>query len=507
MVERRGKIKKLLVAFLIFIFAVSLRLWNLDKMGRTWDEDSQVELGYKFIKLIESKDFNNSLWQYPYHPPLTKYLYGWAAQYDVQNYKEGKAVFNYDWTYSRLVSVLFGSLTAVLVLLIGWSYLSPFIGTISAIIFSMLPFFVGLSQLATIESILIFFFTAAIYSFLNFLNKMNTKNILLTGILTGLAFETKYTNILLIPLFLWIYVLWYFYKNKKKSKFFNLKILFIFGISILTFFLLWPMPWFHLKEIFNLNYQMRVVDTANSIPEVFFGRLMFVPIPYYVVEFLITTPFLILTLFLIGLKDVSNKKTWILYSIVAWFIFPFIQSFYNFRQHGVRYIIEIYAPLSLIAAIGFDFILNKFTRKISFKFLFFIPVVIYMFVILYRISPYYIDYFNVIVGGAKNVYEKRLFQLGWWGEGAKEAAYYIKDHAPKGYTVGVAHQPFASVPQLEGLKIEDYNPNKQYDYVIVGFFHIIRHGFEDSNIRKNYVSIYSVKADGARIMEVYKKKL
>lgn len=506
MAEARGKIIKLLIVLSIFVFAVLLRLWNLDKMGRTWDEDSQVELGYKFIKLIEDRNFSDPLWLYPYHPPLTKYLYGWAAQFDVQENKDGKIIFNYDWTNARRVSVLFSSLTAVLVLLMGWSYLSPFVGTISAVIFSTLPFFLGLSQLATIESVLIFFFTASVYSFMNFLQRMNVRSGILTGVLVGLALETKYTNILLIPLFLWIYLLWYFYKNKKRNKLFNSKILIIVLFSFLTFFILWPMPWFNLKEIFDLNYKMRITDTAYSIPEVFFGRLMFVPKLYYTVEFLITTPLLILALFIVGLKNISDKKTWIMYSLVAWFILPFLQSFYNFRQHGVRYIIEIYAPLSLIAGIGFNYLSEKFTKKVLIKTLFFVPVFLYLLLILFKISPYYLNYFNGVVGGAKNVYEKRLFQLGWWGEGGREAAFYIKSIAPKGSTVGVAHEPFVSIPQLEGLKIMPYKEDKTYDYVIVGFFHVIRHGFDDSKIRKNYKLVYSVTADKAHLMEVYSRK-
>lgn len=506
MVERK-KIIKFLLVLSIFIFAASLRLWNIDKMGRTWDEDSQVELGYKFIKLIKNRDFSNPLWQYPYHPPLTKYLYGWAAQYDIIGYKDSQPIFDYDYMHARLISVLFSSLTAVLIFLLGWSYLSPFVGAISAIIFSMLPFFLGLSQLATIESILLFFFTGSVYSFLNFLKKMTLENAVLTGIFVGLAIETKYTNILLIPLFVWIYSIWYFYKNKKRDNFFNPKVLIILTSSFFIFFILWPMPWFHLKDFFDLNYKMRIIDTGHSIPEIFFGRLMFVPKVYYIVQFLITTPFFILVLFMLGLKNISSKKTWIMYAIVAWFIFPFIQSFYNLRQHGVRYIIEIYAPLSLIAGIGFNYIANRFTKQTLVKIAIFIPVVIYMFIIIFRITPYYLDYFNIVVGGAKNVYEKRLFQLGWWGQGGREATLYLKS-APKGSTatVGIAHEPFASIPQINNLKIEPYKDNKKYDYVIVGFFHKIRHGFDDSMIKKDYAVVYSVIADGAHIMEVYKKK-
>lgn len=500
----KQRIIKFLLVFLIFIFAVSLRLWNIDKMGRTWDEDSQVELGYKLVKLIEKKDFSNPLWLYPYHPPLTKYLYGWAAQFDIEKFINGEPEFRYDWANSRLVSVLFSSLTSVLILLLGWSYLSPFIGTISAITFSMLPFLLGLSQLATIESVLIFFFTASIYSFLNFLNKMTIGRGVLTGILIGLALETKYTNVLLIPIFLWIYGIWYI-KNKKNG-FFNPKFLIIITVSFVTVFLVWPMPWFHLKEIYDANFAMRIVDTAHSVPEVFFGRLMFVPKLYYIVHFLITTPFIILVLFLIGLKNISSKKTWVMYALVIWFVFPFMQSFYNFRQHGVRYIIEIYAPLSLIAGIGFSYLLGRFTKRVLVKSIFFIIVIIYLLVILFRISPYYLNYFNEIVGGTKNIYEKRLFQLGWWGEGGREAIFFLVNIASKESTIGVAHEPFSSIPQIENLKIKPYEEDEKYDYVMVGYFHIIRHGFNDAKIQKDYSLIYSVKADGAHLMDVYKRK-
>jgi len=70
----KQKIVKLLFVLFIFIFAVSLRLWNLDSVGRTWDENAQVELGHRFIELIKNRNFSDSLWKYPYHPPLTKYI-------------------------------------------------------------------------------------------------------------------------------------------------------------------------------------------------------------------------------------------------------------------------------------------------------------------------------------------------------------------------------------------------------------------------------------------------
>lgn len=502
-----GKVlDKWLVIIFILLFSVSLRLWNFNQMGKTWDEDAYVEWGYNFVNMAAKGDFQNPYWyKVSLSPPLSSYLFGIPASFDVAGFdNEGKPIFNYDYSHVRLVSVLFSSLTVILVVLFGWKYISFSVGIFAGIILSMLPLFVGYSQLATLESLIIFFFTAVIFSFFNFLSKPSKINILLTGVLLGLAFSVKYSNFLLVPLLILIYLIQLF-NNKKRIELLHFKSIFlILLIGFITFFVLWPMPWFHLREVIAYNASIR--NSPYSVPEVFFGRLMHVPKLYYFIYFLITTPFLILSFFLIGLKKISNEKKWILYSIVVWFLFPFIQSFYNFRQHGIRYIIEIYAPLALIAAIGFDYINGKITRKILLKSVLFIPVAIYLFLILVKISPYYLEYFNIVVGGTKNVYEKKLFQMGWWGQGIREAAYYVATNAKKGSTVGIALSPATVMPALEGLRVSEYQEKDEYDYVIVNYYNILREGFDDSWIKKKSIVVYNVLADGASLVTVYKRK-
>ncbi len=483
---------------LIFLFAVVLRLWNLNQMGRTWDEMVQLVKGHQFIELIKKGDFANSFWyQNPDHPPLKDYTYGLAGYLD-----QGQ----YDLTYSRLVSVLFSSLSVALVVLIGWEFISPFVGIAGGVILAMLPFFLGLSQLVTIESPLMFFFTAAIYSFFKFLRKFSLQKAIVTGVLLGLALETKFTNVLLIPLLIVLYALWYiFFEKKKKKKILYKYFLLIFFVAFVVFFLLWPMPWFHLSDILGFNYHMRFENTKYSIPEVFFGKVRLVPIFYYSLYFFITTPLLILLLFFVGIRSIFKKKTFILCALLLWFSFPFMQSFYNFRQHGVRYIIEIYAPLALLAAVGFESLIDRFTKKLKIKLLCFFPIVIYLFVIIFRITPYYLDYFNIFVGGARGVYERNLFQLGWWGQGIKEASLYLDKHAKQHATVGLAVIPLDVVPPTPHLKTELYKKGKRYDYVIVSHFNVTREGFDDSEIKKNYKPIYFVNADGAHLVTVYKR--
>ncbi|MBI4009257.1 glycosyltransferase family 39 protein [Candidatus Roizmanbacteria bacterium] len=503
---KNTKIGKLFIIFLVFIFSFSLRLWNLNEMGRTWDEVAYVERGYRLVELVRRGDFTNSYWyEWPDNPPLARYVYGIFGSFDIDHFfPGGQPVFKYDYTFARLASSAASSLSVILVLLMGWKYVSLVVGIIAAIILSTLPFFLGLSQLATLESFIMLFFTASVYALLNFLDKSSKKNLIVAGIMLGLALQTKFTNFLLIPLFIWIYLIWFIYNNKKKGKFSNKKGAFIFSIAFFIFFLLWPMPWFHLPDVAKSIYELRVTTTAHSIPEVFFGRLMFVPKIYYFIQLLITTPLVILLLLLAGFKRISDKRTWIMYSLIAWFLISFVLSFYNLRQHGVRYIIQIYAPLSLIAAIGFDYIVGKFTKKQFVKLLCFIPILIYMIIILFKISPYYLDYFNGVVGGTKGVYEKRMFQLGWWGQGLREAGLFLTENAPKGSKLGIAVSQTSVIPPLPNLNVSEYKSGESYDYVMVNHYHVIRDKFNDTEIKLKYKPIYNVIADGAYLVTIYK---
>ena len=214
--------KKIFIIVCIFLFSVILRLWNLNQMGRTWDESAYVEVGYNFIQLLEKGDVNNNyfyLWSD--EPPLARYVYGIFGSFD-QTPAHGQAIFNYDYTFARFASVLMSSLTVVLTVLICWEFISIPVGFFAGIILSMLPFFLGLSQLATLESPLILTFTAATYSFIRFLRSRSYKNAVITGLLLGMAMLVKYTNVLLIVLFAAIYLAWIKVNYKEKfESFFN----------------------------------------------------------------------------------------------------------------------------------------------------------------------------------------------------------------------------------------------------------------------------------------------
>ncbi len=496
------------IALLIFLFAFSIRLATIDKIGKTWDEGAYVEIGNRYVELALKHDFSNAYWYLQSdHPPLARYIYGLASTLD-SKIIEGKVIFNNSYTASRIVASFMGSLTVLFIVFIGYKYFSSFVAISSGLIFALIPFFIGLSQLGTLESPIMLFFTATVFFFLEFQSKPTNKNLIFTGLLLGCSLLVKQSNVIIIPLLVLIGII----RNTtdKKIKLNNFlsdakSILIISLIAFLTCFVLWPMPFFHLSELFYVQNKMWVHAVKLPPPEVYFGVLRLVPKQYYLVMFFITTPFLLLFLGVLGgIKVLLNRK-FVMIVILIWFLFPFLQMFYSFKQHGVRYIIEIYAPFALLCGIGLEFISEKLSGVKYIKAITLSFVVFYLFLILGKITPYYLDYFNEFVGGNNYVYQHKLFQMGWWGQGIEEAAKYISRNEKKIVTVAVdGPQPASVMPRLWNIKTVYYNRNSTFDYVIVPYFNVVRLGFPEKELTAHYRKIHSVMIDRAELVKIYK---
>lgn len=495
---------------LIFLIAVAVRLATLNQMGKTWDEGAYVEIGYKYTKLFLDGNFGDPFWyELSDHPPLIRYVYGFVGQTGIKATNDKSVEFFYNYFWPRIVSVILGSASAVFVVLIGYKYFSSFVGFVSGFIFALIPFFVGLSQLATLESFMMFFITGSVFFYLNYIFTLNKRDLILSGIFLGLSILTKQSSIIILPLLLVIFAM----KEFKKVNRVNLVVkttkqtFILFSISLFTIFILWPMPFFHPLEFWDVQNRMWVHAVKLPPPEVFFGRLMLVPLPYYIVLFLITTPLVLLILMFLGMMKVDKDKKIVGFIILLWFLFPFMQSFYAFKQHGVRYIIEIYAPFALLCGIGTSHI-SEFFKDFKFaKSFIIIFLALYLGVTLLKASPYYLDYFNEVVGGTNNVFDKRLFQLGWWGQGIGPAAFYINKIEPKKVTVAVdGAQPAGVMPSLKNIKTVYYEKGTNYDYVLVPYFNVVRLNFPENEVKEDYELVHTIKADKADLVKIYKLK-
>ena len=508
-----------ILAVIVFIFALSLRLWNLNQMGRWWDENWYQEKGYYFIELIKKGDFSNPYWYTGAadHPPLSNYFYGLTSYMDLIRYdsnakpiiqvkgmQKGAPVFNYDLTYSRMISVIITSLAVVLVFLLASRYFSLFVGLSSSLIMAMLPHLLGLSQLVDLESWIIFTFTAAVFSFFLYLEKNKKIFLILTGIFSGLSIAVKQSDILIFVLLLAIFYVW---KKKTKNntiKYFHL--FYIFLIAAISFIIVYPMPLLNLPAFIKFTYDLWFKN-EGKIPELLFGIHLGAPFFYYIIAFLVTTPLAILLLSLFGIKAALNKKTtWFYLAIIIWFLAPFLLSFFHYRTNMVRFIIEFYAPLSILAAIGLENLIKLFTKNLVLKYSLIVPVFIYLLLILINITPLYLDYYNELVGGTKNVYENKLFFLGWFGEGLKAPGMYLAKNASSKSLIGLALNPEQTLYKVPSLNYETFNPLKKYDYVVVNDFIITRNGFKVEQLKKDYYPIYEENVEGAVVATVFKHK-
>jgi hypothetical protein len=115
----------------------------------------------------------------------------------------------------RLPSALLGVASVYLLYLIGLVLYSESVGLVAAALFAVTANHVYISRVGLQESYVIFFIMLASYFFLRSLKK--DSYLIWTGVALGLAFLTKYTTFVLVPIFL-MYLLFFrrdYFRNKK----------------------------------------------------------------------------------------------------------------------------------------------------------------------------------------------------------------------------------------------------------------------------------------------------
>jgi hypothetical protein len=509
-----------ILALVLFFFAVGLRMWNLNMVGRSSDETALVDKGYVIMEMVRKGDFSNPYWYTKAngHPLLTTYGYGLASYGDFVRYDENKTtdiyfssskggpIFRYDLTNTRLVSVLISALSVVLVFFIGARYFSLFVGITAGVIVAMLPHYLGYSQLVTYDSWVLPFFTACAFSYFLYLEKRSLKYLILTGILTGLTLQVKESTGIIVALYIGTYLIWRRLTGGKGTSFYHLVA--ICAIGFITYVALWPMPWIHIIDYLKFEQALWFSDFGLT-PDLSFGRVGGAHFYYYVIAFLVTTPVLILLLTGAGINAVIKKrKQWIYAALLFWFLVPFSMSVFHHRQNFVRYIIEIYAPTALLAALGLEYCVRFLTKKSYAKYVGMLVVFSYLMWILMMMTPYYLAYYNELVGGTANVYQRRLFYIGWFGEGLRAPSMFIASNAKKNMRVGFATEPssYNAIYMIPTLNYEPFVANRRYDYLLVSYYDALRSGIDEKSLSHDYTLVYRETVAGADIAHVYKHK-
>jgi 4-amino-4-deoxy-L-arabinose transferase-like glycosyltransferase len=511
---------------LILIFSFYVRFISLSDPGITWDEGYYVHAGITYVDNIFRLDFTHPAWNENIEqPPVGKYLYGATI------WLFNGGLYNYDaYIVSKATSAMMGAVTCVLVYMIGIEFFDRRIALVSAAILALMPDFVAHTQIAALDAPVALFFTLTIYLFMKALKNNNPGYYIASAVSLGLLIDTKFTGILAIPIMVILYILQRLRDPsvaKEAEAVANagkkllplhkidtylpiIPIACFFAITAFTMYLVWPWVW---NSPYNFGATLK--HWTLAVPrEYFFGHLQPTPIYYYPVYFLITTPALLFIPLALGVYAFIRSRDIFKYSILLWFLIPFIYDVSTFKQNGMRYLLMIYPAVAVLCAAGIwavaRWIGAHWKNKLAADVIFFgisALAVVYLLFSLASVYPYYLDYYNELVGGPAGAYENSSFEVGYWGEGIYDSVMYIEAHAKPGSTVLVT---------MPNQWVNVYGKNETYilpsgevcandtvDYIINNAY-FERHGSLSFN-RSDYGLIYETKVQGVPLVKVYGK--
>jgi hypothetical protein len=274
---------------------------------------------------------------------------------------------------------------------------------------------------------------------------------LVSGAAAGLAWLSKSPGLFLVPIvgLLSLPGLWHSYTERSRGSLFERlwrptwPLLVWFGVGILVFVMLWPAMWVHpfetLAKVFSgaQTYAEEGHDSA-----LFFngqviadGKLGLSYFYFYPVTYLWrTTPVVLLGLFPAlwafvtrrrpfdrsGARRVSVGLMLIVGVYVVGLTFP-LKKF-------DRYFLPAYAPLDILAGLGWYSLILFLKERASTGFYRYTPYILAAALVGIQMAvslntfPYYLTYYNPLLGGGRKA--PAVMQVGW-GEGLDQAARYL----------------------------------------------------------------------------------
>ena len=366
-------------------------------------------------------------------------------------------------------------------------------------------------------------------SMYNFINSKNIKNIVFFSFFTALILNAKILGYIPVLIFLVLYL--YNFLNTKKKLLHEKKIIFIFlTLSCFFIYVLWPYLWDNPLE--NLFFALKnVVKIQQDIILInyYFGEYLpsdLVPWHFRIVWFLITTPVIILFLFILGLvlffieiskkigSTLDNKKDFSQKQFINIFLFMvFLLSFFiliefnKSKYGGWRHLYFLYPIVIYFSLLFINHLLHNSSnifRNTIFIFIFF-NLANSLFWTM-KNHPHQYIFFNFLT---KN-YALKNFDLDWWGVSHKASLEYILKNTKKN-KVKVFAEGFTSLKDTY-LYLESSEKKRvvltgieEADYVIDSKMKRIRIN-NDMKGNNDFKLIYELNIDGQAINALYSRK-
>ncbi len=269
--------KTYIIAAVLLIFVAVITTLSIRNDSLTMDELAHLPAGYSYLT---QQDMRIN----PEHPPLLKdfsavpllFIDNINFPYDIKAWKED---VNGQWDFGNKLlfksnnpaekMIFWGRIPMILVLLLLGFYVFRWTkevfgnkaGLISLFLYSFSPTLLAHGRLVTTDVGAAAGVFIGSYYFIKFLKDPKKRNIIFAGIAFGLAELTKFSLILLFPLFVLLILVWSIVKASNSREFLenlgrNLTLSLLIGLIALT--LIWG---FYLYHIWNYPPERQVRDT------------------------------------------------------------------------------------------------------------------------------------------------------------------------------------------------------------------------------------------------------
>jgi hypothetical protein len=439
---------------------------------------------------------------------------------------------------ARIPMMILTIVLGLLLFFVAWKWFGKHTALLTLFFFCLSPTFIAHGRLVTIDIVAAFGLVLATYLYLEFLKNPNNKNILLAGLGFGIAMISKFSLILLIPYFGIMAIVWPLVKKQNVLEY----ILKTFAIGFLGLVLVvWPVYSWHLsgepvaKQIFDVQETIKgnPIPVArdfvyflmnNSITRPIgywaFGVLMagqrtvwgnstyfmggvasngwkeYFPTLYMLKEALAFHVLTILALIYLAINKIkflfkkdNNKFSQLVYThlpecaMFLWLIIYWGIALVGNLNIGLRHIIPVIPFTYILVALGINKIYrtieegHPMAKKMFTTFLF--AMIAWQIVAVVGAFPYYISYFNEIVG-IDNGYKVATDSNYDWGQDFGDLVAYINNN------------------KIDKIKIS-YFGGADLDYYLKGKYEMLD---VDKGKQKGWIAISLNQLQGQRAVPV-----
>lgn len=462
------------IVFVSFCFLILgfLLVASIFKESPVYDEILHVNAGYQFLT---KQDFRVE----PFNPPLAREVVALPLLFNPK-LQNDLILF-----WPRLMVVIFTLALAVLVYLFSQKLYGPKAAFFALLLFVFEPNILAHGHYATTDMILAFFISLSVFLFWLWRKTFTVKRIVLFAVVFGLALSTKVSALPFLTFSLAIITL---LTKKEKQAILNLsywqrKIPYLLLFFFISLSALWATYFFTFEPPLGLRFdsERRAIELAKTNPWVKFALTQPVPLGsylssvkqvflynysdrfskdafllgqissngflyYFPIVFLIKTPlpFILLLFTSLILRLKANKNNLYLLVPVAT-IFTFM--IFSRVNLGVRYILPVY-PLMVV----FISQIVNLTEKRGGLWRWIMVILLFWYTLgTLRAFPYYISFFNEVVGGSQNGYKYLVDSNLDWGQGLIA----LKNYQKKNNITNLQLAYFGTAkPSTYGIKYE-----------------------------------------------------